>query len=60
MVETVNQHLEADFALAFPGAKSRQGLLARVATKLLAFNLGHWLNRCLGRPAFACATLFSW
>jgi hypothetical protein len=60
VVETVNAHLTADFGLAFPGARTRGGLLARIAAKRLAFNLGLCLNRLFGRPAFALATLFSW
>lgn len=57
VVETVNQHLTDDFALAFPGAKTRWGLLGRLAAKLLAFNIGLWLNRLVHRPPFAFATL---
>lgn len=60
VVATVTAHLEADFARAFPGAKTRWGLLVRVAAKLLACNLGRWLNRLFDRPAFAFATRFSW
>jgi hypothetical protein len=58
VVETVNEHLSHVFGLAFPGAGSPWGLLTRVAAKLLALNLGLWLNRLLGRPGFAFATLF--
>lgn len=58
MIETVNEHLEHVFGLPFPGARSRWGLRARIAAKLLAFNLGLWLNRLFGRPPFAFATLF--
>lgn len=59
VVETVNEHLTHVFGLAFPGARTTWGLLTRVAAKLLASNLGLWLNRLTGRPGFAFATLFS-
>lgn len=59
VVETVNAHLSHVFGLPFPGARSPWGLLTRGAAKLLALNLGLWLNRLLGRPGFAFATLFS-
>ncbi|MDQ3223387.1 MAG: hypothetical protein M3Q75_07965 [Gemmatimonadota bacterium] len=58
VIETVNQHLTADFHLPFPQARSRWGLLSRIAAKLAAFNLGMWLNRQFGRPDFALASLF--
>lgn len=57
-IETVNQHLTADFHLPFPRARSCWGVLSRIAAKLAAFNLGIWLNRQFGRPDFALATLF--
>lgn len=57
VVETLNEHLTHRFGLPFPGARTRRGLLTRVAAKLLALNLGIWLNRHFGRPAFAFATL---
>lgn len=59
VVETINEHLEHVFGLHFPGARSKWGLLTRVAAKLVALNLGLWLNRQFGRPDFAFATLFS-
>jgi len=59
VIETVNDSLENAFALAFPGAKTLWGVLTRVAAKLLALNLGIWLNRLFGRPDFAFATLFT-
>lgn len=59
MIETVNDALENVFGLSFPGARSVWGLLTRVVAKLLAFNLGIWLNRLFGRPDLALATLFS-
>lgn len=57
IVETVGQTLTAMFGLAFPGAKTRWGLLTQVAAKLLACNLGIWLNRLFGRNDLAMATL---
>lgn len=59
VVETVNGHLEQVFSLPFPKARSKWGLLTRVAAKLAALNLGIWLNRHFGRPDFALATLFN-
>jgi hypothetical protein len=58
VIETVNQHLTDDIHLPFPQARSRWGLLSRLAAKLTAFNLGIWLNRQFGRPDFAIASLF--
>ena len=58
VVETVNQHLTDDLHLPFPQARSRWGLLSRIAAKLAACNLGIWLNRQFGRPDFAIASLF--
>lgn len=57
-IETVNQHLTEDFHLPFPRARSRWGLLSRIAAKRAACNLGIWLNRQFGRPDFALASLF--
>ena len=57
IVETVGQTLNAVFDLAFPGAKTRWGLVTQVAAKLLACNLGIWLNRLFGRNDLAMATL---
>jgi len=59
VIEDVNEHLSDDLGLNRIGARSVSGLLARVAAKLLAFNIGLWLNKLFGRPAFALATLFS-
>ena len=58
VVETVGEHLTHVFGLAFPGARSKWGLLTRVAAKLVTFNLGLMLNRLYGREDFAFATLF--
>ena len=59
VVETVNGQLEDVFGLHFPGARSAWGLVARVAAKLAALNLGIYLNRLFGRPDLALATLFN-
>jgi hypothetical protein len=59
VVENVNEHLSDDLGLNHIGARSVPGLLARVAAKLLAFNIGIWLNKLFGRSTFALATLFS-
>ena len=58
VVETMNGHLIRTFGLHFPGARSKHGLLARIAAKLAAVNVGCWLNRLFGRPPLAFATLF--
>jgi hypothetical protein len=58
IVETVNHHLEQTFHLQFPNARSLWGLRARLAAKLLAFNLGLWLNTSLGRHPLALPTLW--
>lgn len=56
-VETAFAHLDASFGLPFPGAHTPWGLLTRIAAKLAAYNLGIAINRYLGRPDFAFATL---
>jgi hypothetical protein len=57
VVETSFAHLSESFGLKYPGAHSSWGLLMRVAAKVAAYNLGILLNRLLGRPDFAFATL---
>jgi hypothetical protein len=59
VVETVNEHLTDDLGLNRIGARTDKGLLARLAAKLIAFNIGLWINDLFGRPRFAIATLFS-
>lgn len=59
VVETVNGQLEEVFGLQFPRARSKWGLLSRVAAKVAALNVGVWLNRHFGRPGLALATLFN-
>jgi hypothetical protein len=57
VVETTFANLSESFGLKYPGAHSTWGLLMRVAAKVAAYNLGIMLNRLLGRPDFAFATL---
>jgi hypothetical protein len=58
IIETVNGLLEHVFHLHFPNARSCWGLRARLAAKLLALNLGLWLNRLFDRKPLAFATLW--
>ena len=57
VVETTFANLSETFGLKYPGAHSTWGLLMRVAAKVAAYNLGIMINRLLGRPDFAFATL---
>lgn len=57
VVETTFAHVSESFGLKYPGAHSTWGLLMRVAAKVAAYNLGIMINRLLGRPDFAFATL---
>lgn len=57
VVETAFAHLCDSFGLKYPGAHTKWGLLTRTAAKLAAYNLGIKINRGLGRPDFAFATL---
>jgi hypothetical protein len=57
VVETTFAHVSERFGLKYPGAHSTWGLLMRVAAKVAAYNLGIMINRLLGRPDFAFATL---
>ncbi len=59
IIEDVNEHLSDDLGLNRIGARTDKGLLARVAAKLVAFNIAVWLNQLFDRPTFAIATLFS-
>lgn len=56
-VETTFANLSESFGLKYPGAHTVWGLLTRVAAKVAAYNLGILMNRFLGRPDFAFATL---
>lgn len=58
IIETVNSALAETLHLPFPRAKTDWGLVWRVTAKCVAFNLGIGLNRWLGRPDLALATLF--
>jgi hypothetical protein len=58
IIETVNGILEQTLHLHFPGARSFWGLRARLAAKLLALNLGIWLNTLFERDPLALDTLF--
>jgi hypothetical protein len=57
VVETTFANLSEIFGLKYPAAHSTWGLLMRVAAKVAAYNLGILINRLLGRPDFAFATL---
>jgi hypothetical protein len=57
VVETTFAHLSDSFGLKYPGAHTGWGLLMRVAAKVAAYNVGIMINRLLGRPDFAFATL---
>ena len=57
VVETTFANLSESFGLKYPGAHSTWGLLMRVSAKVAAYNLGIMINRLLGRPDFAFATL---
>jgi hypothetical protein len=57
VVETAFAHRCDSFGLKYPGAHTKWGLLTRIAAKLAAYNVGIRINRALGRPDFAFATL---
>lgn len=57
VVETTLSHLTESCGLTYPGAHTGWGLLARVAAKVAAENLGMVMHRLLGRPDFAFGTL---
>jgi len=59
VIEDVNEHLSDDLGLNRIGARTDKGLLARIAAKLVAFNIGIWLNQIFDRPTFALTTLFN-
>ncbi len=56
-IETTFANLCGSFGLHFPQAHTRWGLLARVAAKMAAYNVGILLNRLSGRPDLAFPTL---
>lgn len=57
VIETVNAILADALHLAYPQAKTPWGLISRITAKCAAFNAGMWINRFLGRPDLAIATL---
>lgn len=57
IVEQVNGCLLDVFHLAFCRARTTVGLLARVAAKVAAFNIGQWVNTHFNRPRFALRAL---
>jgi len=56
-IETAFAGLCDSFGLHFPEAHTTWGLLTRIAAKVAAYNCGVLLNRSLGRPDLALATL---
>lgn len=59
IVDTVFARLVTVLGLHQLQAHSRWGQLTRIAAKMAAYNLGLWLNRSLGRPDGALATLIT-
>jgi hypothetical protein len=59
VVETVFAVLTDVFGFRHLAAHSRWGQYTRLAAKCAAFNIGLFLNRLLGRPPFALATLIT-
>jgi hypothetical protein len=57
VVETAFANLCDSFGLRYPGAHTTWGLITRIAAKLAAYTVGVDINRMLGRPDFAFATL---
>lgn len=56
-IETALAGLCDSFGLQFPRAHTTWGLLTRIGAKTAAYNCGVLLNRLLGRPDLALATL---
>ena len=57
VVETAFANLGDSFGLKYPAAHTTWGLITRIAAKLAAYAAGIDINRRLGRPDFAFATL---
>jgi hypothetical protein len=57
VIETAFAHLDISFGLKYPAAHTTWGLITRIAAKLAAYAAGIDINRRLGRPDFAFATL---
>lgn len=55
--ETVNAQMQEQLHLSKHYAKSRHGLMARVAAKVTAHSVGMVVNKLLGRPALRLADL---
>ncbi len=53
VIETINGLLTAVFGLRYPRARSRWGLLTRVAAKVAALDLAICINHLFHRPTFA-------
>ena len=56
-VETAFANLCDTFGLHFPRSHTTWGLLTQIGAKMAAYNCGILLNRSLGRPDMAMATL---
>lgn len=56
-IETACAALVESFGLHFPRAHCTWGLLTRIGAKIAAYNVGILVNRQLGRPDLALATL---
>lgn len=56
-IETAFAALVESFGLHFPRAHCAWGLLTRIGAKIAAYNVGILVNRQLGRPDLALATL---
>lgn len=57
IVETVIARLVKTFDFRYINAHSETGMVARIAAKMAAYNLGVWANRLLNRPDGALPTL---
>lgn len=57
IIETVIARLTQSFGLHRINAHSDDGMLARLAAKMAAYNIAIWLNRDCGRPDGAMQTL---
>ena len=57
IIETVFARLVQNFRLHRINAHSENGMLARIAAKMAAYNIGVLFNRRCGRPDGAMATL---
>jgi hypothetical protein len=57
IIETVFAALDTVFGIKALNAHSRWGQYTRIAAKTAAYNIGLFINRRLGRPQEALATL---